>query len=164
MLCPVQEKGNAELLLRYCDRTLDPETQSVLERHMQCCADCSKVAEQQQALWKALDCWEPEPISADFDRRLYSRIEQESRSPWWQRIFRPGATSWRPALSVATACVTILAVVLIRTPQAAEQNVHSHRVETIDAEQVDRALEDMEMLRQFQSVASKGETESSKAI
>jgi anti-sigma factor RsiW len=150
MLCPIQEKGNAEVLLAYCARALDPGTQAVLERHIEACPECRRFAAEQRMVWEALDSWKAEPVSADFDRRLYARIEEESSSRWWQRIVPAGMhLSWRPALSVAAACVTLVAVFLLRAPDMPGVRPQPAKVETVDVEQAERTLEDMEMLRQF---------------
>ena len=74
MKCPIEIHENAELLLAYCARKLDPETQTILERHLAVCPACRDFKAGQEAVWQALDSWEAVPVSADFDRRLYRRI------------------------------------------------------------------------------------------
>ena len=44
--------------------------------HIEACPACREFAGGQQAVWQALDAWEPAAVSMDFDRRLYARIEQ----------------------------------------------------------------------------------------
>lgn len=148
MLCPVQSRENAEILLSYANRKLDPDTAAVLERHMAVCSECRRVAEAQQAVWSALDAWEAESVSPDFDRRLYTRIEAGEGTGWWRRFVAPlRPMSWKPVMSLAAAGMTLLAVLLIRTPDSATPV--PQRFETVEAEQVERSLEDLEMLRQL---------------
>ncbi len=88
MRCPTANQENAELLLAHVSRTLDAERAAVLEEHMARCAACRDYYAAQLAVWAALDHWEAPPVSADFDRRLYRRIEAVSR-PWdLARVFR----------------------------------------------------------------------------
>jgi anti-sigma factor RsiW len=165
MQCPVQDKENAELLLAYCARTLEPDTLAALERHIAACPECSAFAGQQRALWKALDSWQPEPISSDFDSRLYRRIAQLDARPWWQRIAPANwQATWRPALSLATVCITLLAVFMLRAPRLYDSQAHAPRTEMVDVEQVELTLEDMEMLRQLNVVVANSETEESKPL
>jgi hypothetical protein len=66
MTCPLQT-DNADVLLDYCARVLDPERKEMLELHMAQCADCREMAEAQSHIWSAMDLYDAEPISADFD-------------------------------------------------------------------------------------------------
>src|SRR2546421_10443602 len=87
MKCPIETRESAELLLEYCARKLDPESTAILQQHIAICPACREFADGQRALWDALDAWETTPVSADFDRRMYSRIAQEVG--WWDRLGRP---------------------------------------------------------------------------
>lgn len=155
MRCPIETQENAELLLSYSARKLNPESTAILEAHMELCSACREFRDGQRALWEALDQWEARPVSADFDRRLYRKIEEQEQMGWWTRIFgsmRP--ILWRPALPVAAmACLVLVAVFIsvdpgmVATPAADSQQAG-------EVEQVERALEDLEMLRQFDLVAT----------
>jgi anti-sigma factor RsiW len=150
MECPVQSRDNADLLLAYCARKLDPETAAVLERHMEHCAPCRAFGEAQKAVWTALDTWEAMPVTEDFDRRLHVRIAQEENRGYWSRLVRPWLPlNFRPALSLAAASVVVLVAFLVQSPQSAPQPAE---VEIVDAEQVERVLDDLEMLRQVNLV------------
>ena len=165
MLCPIQDKGNAELLLAYCARTLDPDTQVVLERHMETCPECRRFAAEQQMVWEALDSWKPEPVSPDFDRRLYARIEEQSSKHWWQKLAPAGMhLAWRPALSIAAAGVAMLAVFLLRAPNVPGTYSQPNKVEFVDVEQAESTLEDMDMLQQFNFGATKSEANGTEAL
>lgn len=148
MQCPIQSGENAELLLTYCARNLDPETQRILERHITQCPQCRAFAEQQKAVWEALDAWEALPVSPDFDQRLYRRIEAAGQSA------RPaGWLAWVPRpLPLAAASVVLAAVLLLRAPErpAAPE---ADQVELLEVERAELALEDIEMLRTLNLLA-----------
>jgi anti-sigma factor RsiW len=163
MQCPIQ-KENAEVLLDYCARKLNPETTALLNRHMESCAECRAFAAAQMSVWEALDAWEPEPVSAAFDRKLYARIEErEAQKGWlghmWGRISQPAMFTpfgWRPAMPIAAACLTLVAAFVLSVPgdkSAREIYVDNTRdngrVEVVDVEQVERTLDDIEMLKQL---------------
>ena len=75
MNCPLETRENAQLLLDYGTRKLEPETVAALERHIAICGACREFVSGQRAVWQALDAWEAAPVSADFDSRLYRRRE-----------------------------------------------------------------------------------------
>jgi hypothetical protein len=107
------------------------------------CRECRESAAAQQAVWSALDSWEPERISTSFDEAVYARIAAEGTQP---------LTRWplRQAVPVAAACVAVLAGYLLREP--AQQPVREPAVAVenrVDMEQVERALDDIDMLRQM---------------
>jgi anti-sigma factor RsiW len=159
MKCPMESHENAELLLAYCARRLDPETQTVLERHMTVCPACREFQAGQQAVWNALDAWEAMPVAADFNRRLYRRIaEEEARASWWSRLTRPfqpmfaGALVSRGVPAAAAICLLVLAGVVLERPATVavpDEVTADARIESIQPDQVERTLDDMEMLRQL---------------
>ena len=145
MRCPLQTTGNADILLEYCDRKLSIEATAALERHMENCEACGRFASAQRLVWSALDTWESIPPSDDFDRKLYQRIERHERSGWWRRI------GWKPAMPFAAAGVTVVAAMLLYTPatRPVVPMRETSRIETLEPEQVERTLEDLEMLKQL---------------
>ena len=145
MKCPIEARENAELLLD-CVRKLDPERTALLERHISSCAACRGFRDGQKLVWDALDQWEALPVTPDFDRRLYRRIEEEGRQSWWHRLTVP--LSWRPVFpTAAAACLLVVGSFILRNPGGAPAPAESPQVYEI--EQVERTLEDMEMLRQL---------------
>lgn len=150
MTCPMQTRENVDLLLAYCARRLDPDTAAMLERHMDVCPECRAFGQAQQAVWNALDAWEAMPVAADFDRRLYHRIDAQEQSGWWNRL----TSGWRPVLRpvapLAAACAMVVAAVWLQTPAPVEPPAQAQG-EVVEIEQVERALEDLEMLRVFAS-------------
>ncbi|MGI8991038.1 MAG: anti-sigma factor family protein [Bryobacteraceae bacterium] len=160
MNCPIETNENADVLLAYCARTLDADTVAILESHMAVCPQCVHLRDEQRAVWNALDSWEVAPVSADFDRRLYGRIHKADAAPWYRRgwdyvleTFRP--IVWRPAFPLAAAGVLVVAGFLLdQRPRGAvtKPSTPEIRVSLTEADQVERTLEDMEMLRQFDLV------------
>ena len=150
MRCPIETRDNAELLLAYTARRLDPDTAATLDRHMEVCPSCREFAENQRAVWGALDAWEAMPLTPDFNRRLYQRIEQQGS--WWDRIVKPFQPMLvRQGLPIAAAaCLVVMAGILLERPGTVtppqEQQV---QIETVQADQVENALEDIELLREF---------------
>ena len=157
MKCPIETHENAELLLAYCARKLDPETQILLERHLAACPACRQFQAGQEAVWQALDAWEAMPVSTDFDRRLYRRIEEETaRASWWSRLVRPFRPMFEAPLMnrsvplAAAACLLVLAGVILERPNNVPASEDfAERIESIQPDQVERTLDDMEMLQQF---------------
>lgn len=149
MDCPLQGKEGAELLLDYCARTLDPDVKETVDRHLAACPSCRSLMEAQQEVWRALDAWDAPPVPSDFDRRLFRRIHEVGAPGWLERLrlqFAP--INWRPALPLAAASVILAAGFLLQMPQGPPAG--AARVDTADVEQVERALEDLEMLKLFQ--------------
>jgi anti-sigma factor RsiW len=151
MNCPLETRENAQLLLDYCTRRLEPESVAPLERHIATCEACREFAHGQRAVWEALDAWEAAPVSADFDRRLYRRIE--AQVPWWDPLLRPFRPfqMWRRLPAAAMVCLLLMAGVLLErsavSPAPAPNDMA--QVETVQPEQVERTLDAMEVLDEF---------------
>jgi hypothetical protein len=155
MKCPIESQENAEVLLSYSARRLNPESTVILEAHMELCPACREFRDGQRALWEALDQWEARPVSADFDRRLYRKIEEQEQLGWWARIFGPTRPMFlRPALPLAAmACLVLVAGFILDEPgKMLAPAVESPQV-VREVEQVERTLDDLDMLRQFNLAA-----------
>jgi len=87
----------------------------------------------------ALDLWEAPPVSLDFDRGLYRRIEQDA--PWWSFLFRPQ----RLVPAGVAAAVLIAAGLWIGQPGVSP----APREQAIAPEQAEDALHEMQMLEEF---------------
>jgi hypothetical protein len=155
MNCPLESRENAHLLLDYCARKLEPEFMSVLERHIADCSACRKFTSGQNIVWQAMDGWEAAPVSPDFDRRLFRRIE--ARVSWWDLLLRPFTTAAiRRGLSAAAmTCLLLVAGILLERPTVSPAPVITGvgqgvvQLDTVQPEQVERALDAMEVLDQF---------------
>jgi anti-sigma factor RsiW len=143
MQCPVLNVEHAEILLDYCAGKLAPESRTEFERHLEQCPECKEYC----GTWTALDVWEPEPVSENFDASLYARIASFENRSWWMRW------AWRPALSLGAACaamaVTLFVHAPVNQPKAPVSMHETTRIETVEPEQLERTLEDLEMLKQL---------------
>jgi len=161
MRCPIETQEHAELLLAYCSRNLDAERSAELEEHMRGCPSCREFDQGQRAVSEALDTWEAAPVSLDFDRRLYQRIQQEVS--WWDLLVRP----FRPLLFrqglpiAATAGLVLMAGLLFQRPATVPRSAtpESAQVEAMPPEQVEHALDEMEMVREFNRLVRPDTTE-----
>jgi anti-sigma factor RsiW len=146
MGCPVEDDGD-ELIIAYGARTLDPEQQLELERHLKICVRCRELAQAQRAVWSALEAWPTAVVSENFDERLYRRIALERQSSGWRNWF-PTSWSMRPALPVGVACAALVAAFLLKDP--ALRPLPQASIQPQPAiEKVEQALDDMEMLTQL---------------
>jgi hypothetical protein len=156
MRCPIENADHAELLLDYCARKLSGRPLEEFERHLVLCLKCKEFCSRQEALWNTLDVWEAEPVGEQFDSKLYARIESFENRSWWQRMAGRGFAR-RPAVSLAGACAALAVALLVHgpanQPRIAPVNVRetreTTRVDALEPEQIERALEDLEMLKQL---------------
>ena len=149
MNCPIESR-NPEMLVAYAAGELDLETARAVEQHLDGCANCRAKAADQAAVWNALDAWEAPPVSPDFNRRLYGRIEQGVPISWWERLTRPfRPMPLRQALPLAaTAALLLMAGLILHRDSGPITPVAPHR-EIVRAKQVERTLDDLDLLRQF---------------
>ncbi len=166
MKCPIETRENTELLLSYSARRLDEERSVALEAHMASCEACREFRDSQAALWETLDRWEARPVPLDFDRRLYKRIEEQQQIGWWERIFGSARPVFlRPALPLAaTACLLLAAGLIIDTPGRVPAPAAAEAPQVREVEQMERTLDDLEMLRQFTLAAPVTEGDSSRTM
>ncbi len=136
-----------------------------VDAHVGACPACSKVYLEQQALWRQMDAWEVPEVSPGFDNRLFARIGRRVSEPWaaldWlMRLFEP----LQPRFAAALACMLIIATVVVERghhavvppiPVAATQTADRE-----DASQVELALDDIQMLNDFEILPVAGEGKS----
>lgn len=144
MGCPIDGDG-AELIVSYCAGKLSQARKAELELHFKSCAKCRELVDAQRAVWSALDEWPAAPVSPNFDRKLHERIAAGQQRAWRQRLW-PENWSWRPAVPVAVACAALLAAFLLKTPALVPGAPHQPKLQI---EQVEHALDDMDMLKQL---------------
>ena len=148
--CPMEAREGAELVLAYCSRRLDPDKSAWFERHLAACVSCQEMWRRRSRSGKRSIIWDALPIPRDFDRRLKWRIEAEERKPWPQRL-----TGLRPECVAASGDPGCLdgRFGLGRFPGSVPPTrptpISRRRSETTEVEQAERALEDLEMIRQF---------------
>jgi anti-sigma factor RsiW len=154
MNCLLETREETQLLLDYCAHALAPERVALLEAHLNSCPRCQEFAAAQSALSDALDLWQAPPVSLDFNRRLYQRIDSDAASAsWWQalrQIFHP-ALLRRGMPVAAAACLLVTAGVLLQRPAVSPVPLQKDmaQVESVQPEQVEHALDTMDLLSEF---------------
>lgn len=158
MQCPIENNNEAGIFLDYCARKTDVVASLAMESHLAICESCQAVVRAQQALWNSLDSWDQVEVAQDFNRKLYARIDAEGGSVfllrWWKMASaRWFAISWWPALPAALACALFIAALWIPWPGVGrpEAEQAQSKTEQLETEQVERTLQDLEMLKQFSS-------------
>lgn len=152
MTCPNRTEEGLELLLAYSAGRLDAARTAALEAHAAGCPECAGLVASQRSMAQALDVWQAPDVSADFDRRLYRRIEQEVR--WWDFLARP----FRPVFGmrwvpVAAAAGLMLAVgSWIGRPGEPAASTTSAHVEALPPEQAADALQQMQVMQEFSNL------------
>jgi anti-sigma factor RsiW len=151
MYCPLRDGGKevidgAEIVIGYVAQTLDAETDSEFRRHLGACTKCREAVAAQEALWSALDAWHPVTVSPDFDHKLFRRIAEEERGRWWRGLTWP--QWWRPAMPVAAACALLAGAFVLQYP-APKISEEAQTQPKLEIEQVEHALDDMDLLRQL---------------
>ena len=157
MSCSIENRE--EWLLDYVSGSLETQEAALFEKHLETCTECSEFVTGQKSVWESLDLFEPAPVSPAFDRRLYERIAQTS---WWDRLVASVSVPFRaPAflrqgipVIVAAALLTAAVIVWERptpapAPQPTQLSAEVQPDQTLQPDQVQRALDDMEMLREF---------------
>jgi anti-sigma factor RsiW len=146
------------MLLDYSAGKLEPAARMALEEHLADCEKCRDAVQAHSAVWNALDAWEPEQMSLDFNRRLWQRIEDTPAQPWYARL-----ASWKPMLpSAVTALVLVAAAFVTQSAFERPFGVLEHEVSIqgaaaesdVSVTEVDQAvttLDDLQLLQQLDS-------------
>jgi anti-sigma factor RsiW len=156
MNCPLGKEETAHILLDYSAGRLDTASVAVLERHMESCSKCAAFRTEQAAVWDALDAWKPSPVSLDFNRRLWQRIDAADAAPWYERLTESlRMAPWKPVLPLTAAILIIAAGFLFDHP-GGRAPAPADSVSVTEAEQVEQALDDIQLLRQLNTSATPG--------
>ncbi len=130
---------------------LDPAEEQEFERWLNEEPELRAMFEQQTELFAVMDGWEtPEP-SAGFDREVYARIERDAEQRrWWNRLW---FASWKPAMAAGLgAAAALIGVLLLDQPPAeAPQVAVKTAADAEYYEEMERALDDLEMLVDFEA-------------
>jgi anti-sigma factor RsiW len=152
MNCPLRKEDAAHILLDYSAHRLDPAKAAALERHMETCAGCAAFRVEQAAVMHALDAWEPAPVSLDFNRRLWRRIDGAEAAPWYARLVESlRFAQWKPVLPLTAAILLIAAGFIFDHPaqRTSAAPAQASSVSVSEADQVEQTLDDLQMLHQF---------------
>jgi anti-sigma factor RsiW len=148
MKCVLNKLEQEELLVNYVFGSLDLDTANTYRHHLDTCPECQELVDLQIAVHKTMGEWEAPTVSADFDRKLLSRIRETAAAPSaWLRFVR--WIGWPPAQypvrwAMACAPVAALAIGLAFWPAAP---VDTALVEADDLQEVERTLDDLEALQ-----------------
>ena len=144
MGCSLDKSSVEERIVGYAAGTLDAGAKADFERHLELCAGCRELAAQQRAVWLALDEWKPLPVSAGFEGKLAERLASGERTHRWRGLFKK---AWRPLIPLAVACAVLVFAFLAKDDDRdnAPENPARVRIE----QQVEHALDDMDMLKQI---------------
>ena len=157
MTCPLQQMEEADLLLDYSAGRLDARRAAMLAQHMETCPECATFRQEQKAVWDALDLWEPAPVSMDFNRRLWQRIEATTAAPWYTVLFESlRFGNWKPAIPLTAAVLLIAAGFVLVHPQTRSA---AAGVSVREADQVEQTLDDIQLLHQLDAVTPPGALE-----
>jgi hypothetical protein len=148
MICPMENGDHAELLALTAQQLEEPQVVR-LQEHLGACSRCREFVARQQAVWQALDAWEAPAITSDFDRRLFRRIEQ--RPSWRDRYW--AFQHWVPI--AAAACLIVVAGWVSSRPArvAPLPQTQAAQLQSLQPEQVEHVLDDMQMLSDFTKAA-----------
>lgn len=130
---------------------LNDADQAEFDRWIEDDAELQTMHEQQQMLSEAMDLWQVDDPSDTFDQAVFARINEavDEQPAWWQRFF---IASWKPALTAGFAAVALLVGVMLfdydATPVESQVAVKA-APDAAYYEDIERALDDMEMLVDF---------------
>jgi len=153
MHCPIENRDREEILLAYCAQKLDAKSAAMLDEHLGICPACREFADAQKSVWDVLDTWEAAPLSPDFNRKLYARIEKEV-SIWdlMLRPFRPLLARQGLPIAAAVAVVVMAGVLLDRPSIELRQGETSAQVEAVTPDQAEHALQEMETMQELNQI------------
>jgi hypothetical protein len=167
----MNQGDHTEKLLAYCAGGLGSDEGSRIAFHLKSCPECAAICSAQASVWKALDTWQPAPVSRDFDHRLFARIEAEKTALWWERAIAKAGEFLRPlfaqpALPLSAAALVIAAGFVLDHPaglsrsenRSSARELAVPRVNQVDAEKMEATLDDLEMLRQFDAISDDKES------
>ncbi|MBC7926600.1 MAG: hypothetical protein H7039_13170 [Bryobacteraceae bacterium] len=150
MNCPVRT-GQTGILVEHASGRLQSELAGSVNEHAATCPECTSILKAQSKVQDALSEWTAEPVSADFDRRLFQRIEEDHGRTFFQRLV--AGFSWKPAASLAGAIATAAIVALLVSPpeQRSARPANEQTIRNVEAEQIEVVLDDIDMLQQLNS-------------
>jgi len=158
---------NEQVVLDYTAGCLDPIEALRFERHTGECAHCRALVTAQTAVWRSLDEWTPAPVSADFNRELWRRIDADATpSSWAGRLAAAMHWSlWKRAVPLALALALVVTGYVYdhaarHTGQPPAGATASIVLTVDDANQLERALDDIQLLHAADAAAAPAKTNS----
>ena len=146
MNCPTED-----VLLDYTAGRLDHARAFLFEKHAENCARCGELRAAQSAVWLSLDEWKLAPVSAGFNRELWRRIDADAETPSWTRELGAALQVgfWKRLAPLAVAVALVVTAFVYDHSGKPQANATSRVVVTVsDADQLDRALDDIQLLHE----------------
>jgi anti-sigma factor RsiW len=160
--CPTEE-----VLLDYTAGRLDRAQSALFERHAEKCARCAALRTAQAAVWRSLDEWKPAPVGAGFNRELWRRIDSDARVSSRRRRFAEAVrfSFWKPVAPLAVAvALTVAGFVLDHPGKRPEKPLTNTAASIIvtasDADQLERALDDIQLLHEVDAESAEAKPDS----
>lgn len=118
------------------------EATPATERHVAECPGCRKALAEQKSLMALLDVFEAPAVSADFNRRLWKRLDAAPAAGFFGLV-----RGWlMPAIPLVAAVALVVAGFTYD-----HRVVPTHApVSVSEAEKVERTLDDIQLLSQFE--------------
>jgi anti-sigma factor RsiW len=132
---------------------LDAAGAREVDRHVESCAECRRLVEAQRSVFAALDAFAAPEVSAGFDRKLYARIAAEKPAFWRRWLPVTPIAWWKPAVPVALAALALSALFVVRSSNSSTPQ-QQPAIGKADVEQVEQALDDMDLLAPATSSSS----------
>jgi len=136
--CPTED-----ILLDYVAGSLNAAQLAGFERHAKECSRCDALVASQAAVWRSLDEWKPEPVSAGFNRELWRRIDADAAEPSWMARL----SFWKQVAPLAAVLALVVTGFVMdshsRPPVTAPAAV---AVSASEADQLERTLDDLQLL------------------
>jgi anti-sigma factor RsiW len=154
--CPTED-----MLLDYVAGRLNRAQASLFEAHAEHCARCAAMRMSHAAVWQSLDEWKPAPVSAGFNRELWRRIDEDARQSSWTRELAAALqfNFWKRLTPLAVAMAVIITAFVFDHPgkQAGTDQTNSPSsivVTASEADQLDRALDDSQLLHEVDTATA----------
>jgi anti-sigma factor RsiW len=154
--CPTED-----MLLDYAAGRLNRAQASVFEAHAEHCARCAAMRMSQAAVWQSLDEWKAAAVSDGFNRELWRRIDEDARQSSWTRELAAALqfSFWKRLAPLAVAMAVIVTAFVFdhsgKQPGRIQSNSPSSIVVTAsEADQLDRALDDIQLLHEVDAATA----------
>jgi len=136
--CPTED-----VLLNYVAGSLNAAQMAEFERHAKECSRCDALAASQAAVWRSLDEWKPEPVSAGFNRELWRRIDADATAPSWTARL----SFWKQVAPLAALlALVVTGFVMDHHSHPAVTTPAAVAVSITEADQLERTLDDLQLL------------------
>jgi anti-sigma factor RsiW len=159
--CPTPNCPTEDILLDYTAGRLNRTQTALFDKHAGHCARCAALRMSQAAVWQSLDEWKPAPVSDGFNRELWRRIDADAhKSSWTQELAAVLQFSfWKRLAPLAVAMALIVTGYMYdhagtQTGKLQPDSGASIVVTASEADQLDRALDDIQLLDEVDASAT----------